>query len=205
MTLNVCGLQFRTICPDFISYINSFDKLGIQETKSVRIDDIRLHDYILDFKHRKELSKRQSGGIALAYRKCLNHFIKPIASPSKLVNGSASKNRLQKRTIYYAALCIYHRKRPIIRSAILTRKTENEMYMYTDRYTHVLLLGDFNSRTKSLPNYIHIDPYICSKFHSEELGLEYQNELSYFDNSNSSVCRSKEVTQIQTRTIMDTK
>ena len=44
-----------------------------------------------------------------------------------------------------------------------------------------------NSRSKDLPDYIHIDPFICSHFQSEELELDYHKELSHFDCSNSRV------------------
>ena len=46
VTLNVGGLRSKIICPESISHINQFDILGLQETKTDSIDDIKLHDHI---------------------------------------------------------------------------------------------------------------------------------------------------------------
>ena len=34
---------------------------------------------------------------------------------------------------------------------------------------------------------IEIDPYICTRFNSQELSIEYETEVSYFDNSNTRI------------------
>lgn len=185
VTLNVCGLRSKVICPEFISYTKQFDIHGLQETKTDCIDDIKLHDYILYFKHRKEIMKRKSGGIALAYRKCLDHYINPIDSPSKLVLWFSISKQLTKTDDFLCGIIYippegseYSIKDPY-------QEIETEMYNYTDRYTNILSFGDLNARTKDLADYIHIDPYICSHFHSEE--LDYHKELSHFDGPNSRV------------------
>lgn len=187
LTVNVCGLRSKLICPEFINYINSADIIGFQETKTDCLDDINLHDYILHFKHRKLLSKRKSGGIALAYKSCLKHYINPIDSPSQLVLWFTISKQLTKTDdilcgiIYIPPECSdYSLNDPY-------QEIENELHKYTDRYTKIIMFGDYNSRTKDLPDYIPIDLYICSHFQSEELNLEYANELSYFDNSNCCV------------------
>ena len=112
--------------------------------------------------------ERKSGGIALAYRKCLAHFINPIESPLWF---SISKQLTKTDDLLCGIIYIppegsdYSVKDPY-------REIENELYNYTDRYTHILLFGDMNSRSKDLPDYIHIDAYICSHFQSEELELD---------------------------------
>ena len=43
LSLNVCGLKSRCINPDFISYLQSFHIIGLQETKLSEIDQINLN------------------------------------------------------------------------------------------------------------------------------------------------------------------
>ena len=186
-TLNVCGLRSKIVCPEFIHFINQFDILGLQETKTDCLDDIQLHDYILHFKHRKDIMRHKSGGIALAYRKCLDQYIKPIQSSSKLVLWFTISKQLTKVDDFLCGIIYIPPEGSVYSIKDPYQEIENELYNYTDRYTHILLFGDYNSRTKELPDYIHVDPYICSHLQSEELELDYQKELSYFDGQNSHV------------------
>lgn len=74
-SLNVCGLRSKLLFPELTKFVSSNDIVGFQETKTDKIDDIVLDDYILYFKHRKNISRHRSGGIALAYKKSLQRFI----------------------------------------------------------------------------------------------------------------------------------
>ena len=140
-SLNVCGLRSKLICPDFTSFINSHDIIGLQETKTDTIDDIEIHDHVLYFKHRKEISKRKSGGIALAYRKSISQYINPLVTESKLVLWFTVSKNLTKFDLLCGIIYIppeaseYSVKEPY-------HEIENELYKYTDRYDHILLLGD---------------------------------------------------------------
>ena len=71
--------------PEFNEFIDKFDLIGFQETRTDELDTIDLKDYILHFKHRKGISRHKSGGIALAYKKHLKNYIKPIETQSILV------------------------------------------------------------------------------------------------------------------------
>ena len=71
--------------PEFNEFIDKFYLIGFQETRTDELDTIDLKDYILHFKHRKGISRHKSGGIALAYKKHLKNYIKPIETQSKLV------------------------------------------------------------------------------------------------------------------------
>lgn len=101
--------------------IQQYDILGFQETKTDDLDDITFQDYTLHFKNRKHISNYKSGGIALAYRKSLNPYIKVIDSQSKLVLWFTISKRLTKSDdilcgiVYippensqYAVECPYH-------------------------------------------------------------------------------------------------
>ena len=84
-SLNVCGLRSKTIFPEFHEFTSAYDVIGFQETKTDQLDDLILPGFILKFKHRTNLAKRRSGGIALAYKKELSNFITVIDSPNQLI------------------------------------------------------------------------------------------------------------------------
>lgn len=67
------------------------------------------------------------------------------------------------------------------------QEIENELYTLTDRFSNFLFLGDFNSRTRNLIDYIESDKYICKHFNSDELFSEYEKELSFFQDPKSCV------------------
>ena len=87
LSINVCGLKSKLIIPEFQSLIQGYDIIGVQETKCDDYDSLVLSEYIFHVKNRKHFMKRKSGGIAIAYRKCLDHYITPtcVESKSKLV------------------------------------------------------------------------------------------------------------------------
>ena len=92
----MCDLRSKTLFPEFHELISNYDIIGCQETKTNQMDDLTLPGFILKFKHRANLPRRRSGGIALAYKKNLSHFINIIDSESKLVLWFTMSKRLTK-------------------------------------------------------------------------------------------------------------
>ena len=62
LTLNTCGLKSKLIISEFCDFISQYDIIGLQETKSDSLDSFDLPGYTLHFKHKKNMSKRKSGG-----------------------------------------------------------------------------------------------------------------------------------------------
>ena len=60
-----------------------------------------------------------------------------------------------------------------------------ELYQFADKYDHVLLFGDFNSRTKFMKDYAEPDLTIFHENGLEEVFEEFQEELEFFGNGNS--------------------
>ena len=186
-SLNVCGLRSKTIFPEFHEFTSAYDIIGFQETKTDQLDDLTLTGFILKFKHRNNLAKRRSGGIALAYKKELGHFITVIDSPSKLVLWFTISKRLTKSIDLLCGIIYIPPEGSDYSANFPYQDIECELYAHTDKYQNILLFGDFNSRTKNLPDIIEIDPYICTRFNSQELSIEYETEMSYFDNNNTRI------------------
>lgn len=97
LTLNTCGLKSKIIIPEFCDFISQYDIIGLQETKSDNLDSFEIPGFIMYFKHRKNCSKRKSGGIGIAYRKCLSNYISIIETESKLVIWFKISNQLTKQ------------------------------------------------------------------------------------------------------------
>ena len=66
---------------------------------------------------------------------------------------------------------------------------ENELYRMTDRFSSILIFGDYNSRTRTFKDFIEVDEYLSTRFHSDELLCEYDTDLSYFQKSHVSLHR----------------
>ena len=85
VSINVCGLKSKQACPEFINMLNNYDIIGLQETKMDDLDSFLLDGFTIHFKNRKTVTKRKSGGIAIAIRDKYSKYITIIESESKLV------------------------------------------------------------------------------------------------------------------------
>lgn len=85
LSLNVCGLKSKCYSPDFISFLNCYDIVGLQETKLDDLDHLEIPNFVLFFKNRKTISRRKSGGIALAVKTHLVKYVKIIETDCNLV------------------------------------------------------------------------------------------------------------------------
>ena len=65
LSINVCGLKSKLLCPDFISFIGKYDIIGVQESKLDDVDKIQVPGYQVFSNNRKALSRYRSGGITL--------------------------------------------------------------------------------------------------------------------------------------------
>ena len=53
---------------------------------------------------------------------------------------------------------------------------ENELDRMTDRFSSILIFGDYNSRTRTFKDLIEVDEYVSTRFHSDELLCEYDTD-----------------------------
>ena len=94
LSLNVCGLESKKVTPEFLDFISKYDIIGFQETKTNQFDTIELNDFNICFKNRSDISKKRSGGIALAYKKNLENFITVLETKSSLALWFVVSKRL---------------------------------------------------------------------------------------------------------------
>ena len=76
--------------------------------------------------------------------------------------------------------------------SVLIMKLSAKCKTYAENFSKILIFGDFNSRTKTLRDFIEIDEYIFSSNDAEDLVEESNGELSYFtdDRNNARLDRT---------------
>ena len=58
LSLNVCGLQSKLICPGFLELISKYNTIGLQETKLNDLDHVDVEGYEIHCKNRKTVRVR---------------------------------------------------------------------------------------------------------------------------------------------------
>ena len=66
---------------------------------------------------------------------------------------------------------------------------QQELFRYCLDSKHVLLMGDFNSRVKNLPDFVQIDKYMCDVYGLHDLYEENTNILNILEVNNISLNR----------------
>ena len=67
---------------------------------------------------------------------------------------------------------------------------QNELDSLRYNFGHILLLGDLNSRTGKLNEYIETNHFLLNELHLDELEDVFDDEFSYFEKSNISTQRT---------------
>lgn len=187
LTLNVCGLNSKLISPEFMSLINQYDIIGVQETKTDDTDTfIEIPGYKLFYHNRNCLSRYRSGGIALIVKENLLPYIKVDQSrPSKLIlfftiskviyGFESHDDDLVCGIVYIPPQgSKYASDDPYL-------EIQEDIFRYCSDLKHVLLFGDFNSRCKKLPDFVKFDEYISDVHGLQQLYDENVNVLNYFE------------------------
>ncbi|XP_060554602.1 uncharacterized protein LOC132715603 [Ruditapes philippinarum] len=185
LSLNVCGLKSKLGCPEFTKLLQQYCIIGLQETKCDNLDFIDLPGYDVFMKNRHDIrTRRKSGGLALFVRKDISKYVKIIETDCKLVlwftvSKSICKtdNDLLCGVIYIPPeYSEYSVEDPFL-------EIQNDYSNFIDKYDSFCLFGDFNSRTKSLDDYIILDTDFFESQNLEELCSEYNIEMSMFDSA----------------------
>ena len=187
LTLNVCGLNSKLKCPEFISFLNHYDIIGLQETKTDDTDThIEIPGYKIFFHNRSCLSRYRSGGIALIVKECLLPYVKIDQSrKSKLILlFTISKEIFCRNNCTNDVICgiVYippQGSKYALEDPYL--EIQEEIFRYCTETKNILLFGDFNSRCKTLPDHTKFDEYISDIYGMQELYEENNSMLDLFE------------------------
>ncbi|MEW8546328.1 MAG: reverse transcriptase family protein [Candidatus Thiodiazotropha sp.] len=186
LSLNVCGLVTKLKCPEFVSLIQEYDLIGIQETKTDDADSyIDIPGYEIFFQNRENISRYRSGGIALIVKKSLVPFVTVdkqnssklvlLFTVSKRIFGSNSNNDLFCGVVYIPPYGSRYA------SADPYTEIQQEILRYCGDSKYILMFGDFNSRTKDLSDFTEIDGFISDVFGTENLLAENASTYDCFE------------------------
>ena len=161
LSINTCGLKSKLHFPEFTGLINSYDIIGVQESKLDDWDSLHIPGYEIVCKNRKKISRYRSGGIALIIKSSVFPFISVHENSSNLVQWFSISKRLTNlasdilcRNIYIPPYgSKYAHQDPYL-------EIQTEYGNLSSTFKNVILFGDFNSRTSSLPDFVVADEFI---------------------------------------------
>lgn len=132
-----------------------YDILLFTETKTDKFDVLKLpNDYSYFSKSRKKFSKK-SGGIVIVFKKVLSKFLKFINSDSEYIQwidiskeySTLNENVLLGCTYIPPEYTKYSSEEAFI-------EIEEELILFSQNTKNISIIGDFNSRTSKLNDYI---------------------------------------------------
>ena len=192
LSLNVCGLTSKQDCPDFIDFMRQYDIIGYQETKMNNLDTFLLEGYTFHFKHRNNISKRKSGGIAIGFKNDISQFVHVIETESRLVYWFTISKRYTKCEDILCGVIYIPPENSEYANESPFNEIQQELDAFTNKYSTICLLGDFNSRCKQIKDYILPDIDILELHNSNELSVDFQNQLESFNDTQVTVDRKSE-------------
>ena len=169
VSLNACGLKSKVNCPDFVNFLYEFDIICIQESRLDDVDQITVPGYKIFMHNRKQIARYRSGGIALLVKDEFVPFIHVHKSQNKLVLWFEISKQILHINENLICGVIYippHASKYAHSDPYL--ELQNEVDRICVKSNHVLLLGDFNSRSANLCDYIKCDEFI-SEVHGNDL------------------------------------
>ena len=179
LSINVCGLKSKLLCPEFVDLLKQYEIIGIQESKLDDVDHIVVDGYQVFSHNRKVLSRYRSGGITLLIKNSIAPFVHIHKRESKLILWfSISKQiTLNSEELYCGIVYI-----PPYHSKYAHTDPYLEMQQEIDRFSslskNIMLFGDFNSRSANNPDYVKCDDFICDIQGNDDL---YQENLDIFN------------------------
>ena len=179
--MNVCGLRKKLNYPEFLNFVCNYDILCFTETKTDNTDVIDIPGYIVLMKNRFDVAKVKSGGLILAVKENLIEYIDIITSDCKFVFWfKLSKKVVNLNSDILFGIVYIPPENTRYSSADCFTDIEQELMNFSKTSEHVCLLGDFNSRTGKLKDYVYLDNFLANHNKLDEetrLSLEDVNIL----------------------------
>lgn len=182
LSLNVCGLLTKLHCPEFLSLINDYHLICLQESKLDDLDTISIPGYRNFSENRTSVSRYRSGGITVLVKDEIWPYVQIMKSESKLILWFSISNLLMLNNEELICGVVYI---PPIGSKYANPdpylELQTEFSKFCSNNENVLLLGDFNSRTSALQDFVQLDEFICDRYGNDDLYRENLNIFRYFD------------------------
>ena len=179
------------MCPEFITFINQYDLIRLQETKLDDADLICVEGYQVHNNNRKSLARHRSGGITILIKNNLVPNVKVLKNDSKLVSWLIISNKVttNREDLFCGVVYIppYHSKYATPDPYL---EFQNELDRYCLQSKNIILMGDFNSRTREQADFTINDEFLCDIQGNSEMYNEHVKVMQCFENQNVSLKRS---------------
>ena len=168
--INVNFLRKKLDFPDFIDYLQNYDIISFAETKLDQYDQLDIPGFNPPYLNsRVTKSNVNSGGIAVAFKSRIEHFFqKDDSHTSETVLWSEEKHKFlrSQNKVMFGFVYI-----PLNQSKYYDNNSfdqlERDIINFQNSGYSVVLLGDFNARTKTSIDYVETDEDLI-----ERLGLD---------------------------------
>jgi len=169
--LNICGLMNKLKYIETQEFIQNYDIVGLVETKLDNYDTVQIKGYKFISLNR-QVCRRKSGGIGLLVKESLFSSIKILDPTNEYCLWFKVDQSIVKSDIIFGVIYIPPEGSPYSDSEIFDN-IENDILNLTVDSQNICLMGDFNSRTGILSDFLNFDENIFA--HDVELFSKYQS------------------------------
>ncbi|MCG7877394.1 MAG: endonuclease/exonuclease/phosphatase family protein, partial [Candidatus Thiodiazotropha endolucinida] len=190
-SLNVCGLRRRLLFPEVNELVQKYDIFCVTETKLDDLDLINISGYEFYSQTRKQKFLRKSGGMGVFIRKSLASYISIVQSDSDYVFWFRLNKRLTgtREDVIFGVVYIPPSASRFY-NADETDLFEIELQSTCINNKYVVLMGDFNARTGTVPDISDADDFLMDHFDLQFTPHDLINISSLLLQLNMSVQRS---------------
>lgn len=115
----------------------------------------------------------------MAFQKKYSKYIKPILTENNFVFWFSFSNPYDSEIILFGNVYIPP-ENSVYAIDDLFNEIQNELSKLRDKYSHICMLGDYNSRTHFLKDYIELDrTFFLDQIMTEHLDA-YDTEMNFF-------------------------
>ena len=172
----MCGLVTKSRYPEFLDLIRNYDIIGIQERKTDDCDYIHIPGYNIYFNNRKNLIRRKSGGIVLLVKEGLQKYVQVETrhNSNLILWCNISRDLIQTENDVYCGVVYMYIPPTGSRYTNAEPYTElqAEILQRCTKSPHIILMGDFNSRTGERDDIFHNDNFWAIPTGSTSLNMK---------------------------------
>ena len=145
--MNICGLKSKIPIPEYEDYLNSWDILGLAETKTCVCDEISISNYSYFAKHRLHFVRR-SGGLGIFNKEDHLPFVEIIDTECEfLMLMKISKSFTSKDEDMIVCFVYLPHEGSDYSDSDSMSEIESVLLPYIESCKHFFIMGDLNART----------------------------------------------------------
>ena len=168
--------------PDLENLCQNYDIVSFIETKFDDYDSVNIANFTgLPTLNRKKF-KNKSGGIAVYVKSYLFDYILPLKSGNDNVLWFTFKNCIFSEPVVFGVVYIPPEGSSYSSIDIFDSIESELVHFISEKNYKICLMGDFNSHTRTLPDFVNVDDQICEflKLDTNTMNNLNQNTLDSY-------------------------